>query len=70
MTATTTWATLISLSVNNDFSLSLVFNPILVAGVGLLVFAILVIRWWWGWRGPDFTVDTVEMGVGSHKIKK
>jgi len=68
MSATTTWATLISLSVNRDFSLSLVFSPLLVAAIALLVLAIVAIRWWWGWRGPDFTIDTVEMGVGSHKL--
>lgn len=68
MTATSTFATLVSLSLNRDFSLSLILNPIAIAIIFLLVIIFFAVRWWWLGRGANFEIDTAEMGIGSHRI--
>lgn len=68
MTATSTWATLFSLSLNRDWSLSIIFNPIAVVVIVSVVIAYFVLRWLWLGRGSRFEIDAAEMGIGSHKI--
>ncbi len=67
MTPTSTLATLVSVSLNRDFSLALVLNPIAIGVLAFLVLAFFGIRWWLG-RRPNFEIDTAELGIGSHKI--
>lgn len=68
MTSTVVWANLFSLVLNRDFSLSLTFNPLVIAIIAIVVGIILVIRWWLGWRGSNFTIDEATVGIGNHRI--
>lgn len=63
----TALATLLSISLNRDFSLAFVFSPIAVGILIALVLITLVVRWYFG-RGPSMEIDTAELGIGSHKI--
>lgn len=68
-TATISIATLVSLSLNKDLSLALVFNPWFVGGIIGLCIAYFAMRWWLGtWRGPNFEIDKTEFGLGTGKI--
>lgn len=67
MTATGTLATLISLSLNNDYSLSFSINLIVIVGLVAVAFIIIGIRRRFG-RHSNFEIDTAEMGIGSQKI--
>jgi len=67
MTATTTLATLLSVSINRDGSLALVFNPFVIVAIALVIGCVVGVRYWLG-RGSQFEIDTAEMGFGSHKI--
>jgi len=68
MTATSTLATLASLTLNHDYSFSLTLNPIAIGVIIGLVVIVIGIRWWWFGRRSNFEIDTAEMGIGSHKI--
>jgi hypothetical protein len=69
MNATSTLATLISLSINHDLSFAMVISPWLVAGTTLLAAIIIAVRWWLGWRrGPNFEIDKAEFGLTSGTI--
>ncbi|MES2213297.1 MAG: hypothetical protein V4473_00475 [Patescibacteria group bacterium] len=67
MTATSSLATLFSLSLNRDLSLAIILNPIAILIVVLICVIFFTIRWYF-WRGNNFVIDTAEMGIGSHKI--
>lgn len=67
MNATDTLATILSLSLNRDWSLSLTISPIAIVIISLLVALVIGIRWWLGKR-PDFEIDTADIGIGSHRI--
>jgi hypothetical protein len=67
--ATSTLATLISFSVNHDFSLSLVFSPWLIGALVLLFALYLGLRWLLGKSyGSDFQIDTAEVGLSTGTI--
>ncbi|MDE2078940.1 MAG: hypothetical protein KGI73_00985 [Patescibacteria group bacterium] len=68
MTATSTLATLASLTLSHDYSFSLTVNPVAVGILVVLIVIVLAIRWQWFGRSPNFEIDTAEMGIGSHKI--
>jgi len=68
MTATSTLATLASLTLNHDYSFSLTINPIALGILVALVAVAYGIRWWWLGGRSNFEIDTAEMGIGSHKI--
>lgn len=67
MTATSTLATLFSVSLDRDYSISVIFSPVAIAAVAILVALYFVVRWWLS-RGSVFEIDAAEMGVGSQKI--
>lgn len=68
-TATSTFATLISLSLNKNFSLALVCSPLFIGGSVALIILYFGIRWLFGcFRGPNFSIDTTEIGFGTGKI--
>ena len=67
MTSTSTLATLLSVSLDRDFSIALVISPIAIGVVLILAVLFLGIRWWFG-RRPNFEIDTAELGIGSHKV--
>lgn len=67
MTATSTLATLFSVSLNRDLSISVIFSPIAIACVVVLGVIYFALRWWLS-RGSIFEIDAAEMGVGSQKI--
>lgn len=68
MAATGSTIALFSLSLNDDFSLS--FDLSLWAVLAIVIFcaAIFLVRWWLGWRLPNFQLDAAEMGIGNHKL--
>ena len=68
MTATSSLATLFSLSLNHDWSLSLTVNLVVGAVLALLVIGAICVRWFFWWRSPNFEIDTAEMGIGPHTI--
>lgn len=68
MISTSTFATLLSLSMNNDYSLSLTVNPIAIGIIILICVVIIAIRYWLLDRRSNFEIDAAEMGIGSHKI--
>jgi hypothetical protein len=68
MTATSTLATILALTINRDFSFSLTFNYVAAIVVILAVVAFILIRWWWFGRSTNFEIDQAEIGIGSHKI--
>ncbi len=69
MTATSTLATLFSLSLNHDWSLSLTLNLAVGAVIVVLaILAVLALRWYFWWRSPNFEIDTAELGIGPHTI--
>ena len=67
MSSPDTLTTIISLSLNRDWSLSLTINSIVIAIVLLLAILVVGIRWWFGKR-PNFEIDAAEIGIGSHRI--
>ena len=68
MNASSSLATLLSLSLNHDFSLSLTLNPIAIGIILFIFILIIVLQWWWSGRRSNFEIDTAELGIGSHKI--
>lgn len=68
MTATSSLSTILALSINRDFSLSLTFNPLIILGIILLLVLAVVIRFLWGRKWRLFEIDEVDLGIGSQKI--
>lgn len=67
--ATSTFATLISLSLNQDLSLSLVFSPLFIGGIAVIIALYFTIRYLFDrFWGSNFAIDTTEIGFGSGKI--
>ena len=68
MTATSSFATIISLSLNRDFSLSFTFNAVVIIFFVFVIAIILWVKWYINSRVPNFEIDTADIGIGSHKI--
>lgn len=67
--STTSPIVLLSLTLGEDYSLSITVNPWLVGSIIFLVFIVVIIRRSMGvWRGPNFEIDAAEIGIGSAKI--
>lgn len=69
MTATDTLATLFSLSLNRDWSLSFTFNPWVIGGIVILcLVAIYAWRRYVTRRLADFEIDKADVGIGTGTI--
>lgn len=68
MSTTTPLATIFGITLNQDFSFSVIFHPL---AIGLIcgAFLLIVFARWLIWKAtPKFELDSAEIGIGNNKL--
>lgn len=68
MNATSSLATIFSLTLNHDWSLSLTVNLLIGAALIFAIVFVVFARWYFWGRSPNFEIDGADVGIGPHSI--